>query len=251
VTRRRKTPESTKLQASLAASADETVPVRWVKFVVALFLLPVAWILTQTFFGALAWMTVARDFWATAEFWFFGLGCIAWLLLFFSTPRPMWIYVFGHELTHAIWVWMMGGRVSKFEVSSRGGHILSDKVNTWIALAPYFFPIYSLLVAAAYAVTSHFVDWPYLEYVFFGLLGLTWAFHITFTLWMIPKGQPDLEYGGYFFSLVVIYIANLIVLSVLFILGCQDISWSDYFTELIHNTADLAHTTTVLIQKLL
>ena len=58
----------------------------------------------------------------------------------------MVLYVFGHELTHALWVWLMGGRVSRFRVGRDGGHIVTDKNNFWIALAPYFFPLYSLLV---------------------------------------------------------------------------------------------------------
>ena len=47
------------------------------------------------------------------EFWFFSLGAVLWLIAFFGLSRPVLIYVFGHELTHALWVWFMGGRVSR------------------------------------------------------------------------------------------------------------------------------------------
>ena len=38
----------------------------------------------------------------------------------------MWIYVVGHELTHAVWVWLFGGSVKKFKATSNGGHVIVD-----------------------------------------------------------------------------------------------------------------------------
>lgn len=226
------------------------VPTRWVKFVVALFLLPPAWILTQTFFTAFARATIDEQFWAAEEFWFFALGLIIWLVAFLSLPRPMWIYVFGHELTHALSVWLMGGRVSQFRISSTGGHILSDRINTWIALAPYFFPIYSLLVIAVYGAAGLVWDVSPLRPVLYMLIGATWGFHITFTVWMIPRGQSDLTYGGTFFSLVIIYILNLAVLSVFLIVASKGLTFPDFGSELLRHTADLVTTTTRLLQSL-
>ena len=37
-------------------------------------------------------------------------------------------------------------------------------------------------------------------------------FHMAWTLWMIPRDQPDLTETGTFLSLVLIYFGNLIVL---------------------------------------
>jgi len=92
------------------------VPTRWVKFVVAIFLLPVCAILSQTFFTVFARATVTQRLWAGEEFWFFSLGAVLWLIAFLGLPRPIVIYVFGHELTHALWVLLMGGLVSRFRV---------------------------------------------------------------------------------------------------------------------------------------
>ena len=125
------------------------IPTRWVKFVIAIFLLPLCAVLTQTFFTVFARATVTQRLWAGEEFWFFSLGAILWLIAFFGLPRPMLIYVFGHELTHALWVLLMGGRVSRFRVGRDGGHIVTDRNNFWIALAPYFFPLYSIIVIGA------------------------------------------------------------------------------------------------------
>ncbi len=128
------------------------VPKRWVKLIIGVFLIPPALVLTQTFFTAFARTTVRDRFWITEEFWFFSLGVILWMVAFFGLPRPQWLYVFGHELTHALCVTLLGGKVHRFEVGSKGGHVLSDRTNTWIALAPYFFPIYSVLAIVIYGI---------------------------------------------------------------------------------------------------
>ena len=57
------------------------------------------------------------------------------------------------------------------------------------------------------------------SWVLFLVIGFTWAFHFTFTAWMITKSQPDLRQNGLFFSLVVIYLGNVLVLSLLLILA--------------------------------
>ena len=184
------------------------VPTKWVKFIVALFLLPLCAVLSQTFFTSFARATVAERLWTGEEFWFFSLGAVLWLIAFFGLPRPLVLYVFGHELTHALWVWLMGGRVSRFRVGRDGGHILTDKNNFLIALAPYFFPLYSILILAIYGALSLFVNMQPYGRLLYALVGVTWAFHFTFTCWMIPKNQSDLSDNGTTFSVVVIYLMN-------------------------------------------
>ena len=211
------------------------IPTRWVKFVVALFLLPVCAILTQTFFTVFARATVTHRLWAGQEFWFFSLGAILWLIAFFGLPRPMLVYVFGHELTHALWVLLMGGRVSRFRVGREGGHIVTDRNNFWIALAPYFFPLYSLIVIAGYGILGLFFNVQPYGRLLYALIGATWAFHFTFTCWMIPKKQTDLTDHGTFFSLVVIYLMNLALLSVMLVLASSQIGFADFSRELAAN----------------
>lgn len=227
------------------------VPKRWVKFLVGVFLLPPAWILTQTFFTAFARTTMSDGFWITGEFWFFSLGVILWLGVFFGLPRPVWLYVFGHELTHAVWVMLMGGKVHRFEVTRNGGHILADRTNTWIALAPYFFPIYSVLVLIVYGILSLFWDVSPYRYWLYGSIGFTWAFHLSFTCWMIPKGQPDLHYGGTFFSIMLIYLLNLTLLAGLLILASPNITAVGFGHELLQNTIDLTAQATLALNHLI
>src|SRR6266568_7008851 len=212
-----------------------TVPTRWVKNIIAFFLLPWCAILTQTFFTAFTRATIHQQLWAGTEFWFFTLGAVLWVIAFFGLPRPVIIYVFGHELTHALWVWMMGGRVSRFRVSSEGGHVITSKANFWIALAPYFFPLYSILAIAIYGVLSLFLNMQQYGRLLYAVIGVTWAFHFTFTCWMIPKNQTDLSDQGTFFSLVMIYLMNLMLLSVMLVLASRQITFESFGVDLLTN----------------
>lgn len=216
------------------------VPTRWVKFVAAFFLLPICAILTQTFFTAFARATVTQRLWAAEEFYFFSLGVVLWVIFFFGLSRPIVLYVFGHELTHAIWVWLMGGRVSRFKVTRDGGHIVTNRSNFLIALAPYFFPLYSILLIAAYGVLSLFVDVHSYTRLLYGLIGASWAFHFTFTCWMIPKNQTDLTEHGTFFSLVVIYLINLLLLTVMLVLAARQVTFAALGRDFLTNAGDFS-----------
>jgi len=226
------------------------VPTRWLKFVVAIFLLPVCAALTQTFFTAFARATVAQRLWAGEEFWFFSLGALLWLIAFLGLPRPIVLYVFGHELTHALWVWLMGGRVSRFRVGRGGGHIVTNRSNFWIALAPYFFPLYSILAIAAYGICSLFFNVQPYGRLLYAVIGVTWAFHFTFTCWMVPKSQTDLRDQGTFFSLVLIYLMNLTLLSVMLVLASSQITFASVGADLAANIGNFSHWIVDLVERL-
>jgi hypothetical protein len=232
-----------------SAAEAWTIPTRWLKFVIAIFLLPLCAILTQTFFTVFTRAAVTQRLWAAEEFWFFSLGALLWLIAFFGLPRPMLVYVFGHELTHALWVLLMGGRVSRFRVGRDGGHIVTDRNNFWIALAPYFFPLYSLIVLAAYGILGLFFNVQPYGRLLYALIGATWAFHFTFTCWMIPKKQTDLTDNGTFFSLVVIYLMNLALLSVMLVLASAQISFADLGREFVANADKFAHWLSAMLAR--
>ncbi len=213
------------------------VPKRWVKFCAGILLLPVAWVLSSAFFHEFAHAALNKYFWATEEFWFFSLGVVLWLIAFFGLPRPLWVYVFGHELTHALWVWVMGGRVREFKVRPQGGYIVTNKTNTWIALSPYFFPLYSVLLVGLWAAVNAVLELEDFRRWLFAGLGATWAFHFSFTIWMIGKGQSDLESQGTFFSLVLIYVVNLLILSAMLLLACPDVTTMEFVQRLIYDAA--------------
>ncbi|MFZ4386687.1 MAG: hypothetical protein ACOYOI_00795 [Chthoniobacterales bacterium] len=221
-----------------------TVPKSLVKFIVGIFLAPLAWVLTQTFFQAFS-TSLHHGLLATQSFGCFAAGMLLFGILFMIVPRDalMLPYVFGHEVTHAIWVKLFGGKVAdQFHVSLEGGHVLTDRVNTWIALAPYFFPIYSLLIVSLYGMASLVADLSAWRWVLFLLLGVTLAFHLVFTCLLIGKGQPDLHYGGTFFSLMVIYLINLLIITGLLLATGKEVSLQSFAEDFIENSARFLET---------
>lgn len=152
------------------------------------------------------------------EVWALPIGFLSWVLIFFILPRPFRTYVLAHELTHAMWALMMGGRVGKMSVGKSGGHVELSKTNFIITLAPYFFPFYTVIVLSAYYITGIFIDVEPYRLWLLGSVGLTWSFHITFTLHMLSQSQPDVQEHGRIFSYTVIYIMNILVISLWMVL---------------------------------
>jgi len=140
----------------------------------------------------------------------FMLGISAWCLVHVLFPRPTWFYVFGHEATHAIAVFLSGGKVSGFKVSAQGGHVVADRINAFIALSPYVLPFYPLVLGALWslAVWLHpeAARWTIL---FLSLWGMSWGFHFAFTASLLKTSQEDFASQGYFFSWTAILLANL------------------------------------------
>lgn len=139
-------------------------------------------------------------------------GAACWIVVFFLMPKPMWIYVFGHELTHALWTWLFGGQVKRMKVTSSGGHVVISKTNFLITLAPYFFPLYAALMIGIFAIGHLIWNWhSYLVY-FHLLVGAAYAFHVTLTFHTLQTRQTDITSQGYLFSAVIIFLGNTSIL---------------------------------------
>jgi hypothetical protein len=147
------------------------------------------------------------------SFWvaFIG-GAACWLVVFLLLPKPMLVYVLGHELTHALWTWFFGGRVRRIKATASGGHVVISKSNFLIALAPYFFPLYAALVILVFALGNLFFGWSRHLVWFHLALGAAYAFHLTLTAHILRTRQSDLTSQGYLFSAAVIFLGNVGVL---------------------------------------
>jgi hypothetical protein len=141
-------------------------------------------------------------------------GALFWVLIYIFLPEPKWLYVLGHELTHAVWSIGFGGKLKKMNVSSEGGHVLTTKSNFLTSLAPYFFPLYVVLVIIVFNLGNYFWDWHKYVLVFYFLIGMLYAFHVTLTCSTLKTKQPDLAQEGYIFSAVIIFLGNLLILLV-------------------------------------
>jgi len=198
---------------------------RVARWTLAMLLLPLCWVTSWTFLETFSQATLEQGFWQSPQFWYFLIGSLLMLGWFWSKlaqPFFLYLYVFGHELTHAVFVKCFGGKVYDMEWSSQGGYVTTDKSNWVISLSPYFVPFWSVVAVILYAVPSFFWSIPgEADLVFYAAMGASWSFHMAWTVWMIPRDQPDLQDNGTFLSLVLIYFGNLIVLIALLCFATQ------------------------------
>lgn len=145
--------------------------------------------------------------------WGLGSGVLLWALWAWTLPLPERAYILGHELTHAFWTLCMGGRVGRLRVGRKGGYVEISKSNIWIALSPYFFPFYTWVVLAAYGLCSCFREPVPWVPAWMAAVGLTWAFHVTFTVRFLMLHQPDIHEHGRVLSYTLIVLANVVGLS--------------------------------------
>ena len=265
--RKRKKSSQKKIRASVATYAPEPShwlnPWCWLKNIVAVFLLiPAACLLTWTFYQTFSTVFVneaARGpFWLMSEFWCFASGMVVGGVFFFYSFRlsqTIKFYVFGHEITHALGVYYSLGRVERLQVGEDGGHVISSKINTFIALAPYCLPIYSVILVGIYGWIGFFYpavfENVYANYALFWLIGITWAYHIAFTCWMLTKDQADIAYGGWLFSWVTIYIVNLLCLSAVLILASSHATFRGFAVEFVRSSENLPALINLYFHKIL
>ena len=235
------------VRASIAGTAfgyedpPAGVMMRFGRWIAGLFLLPLCWITSWTFFSQFSNATMNSDFWRMPAFWYFATGVLLMSGWFFSgllRSAFLYLYVLGHELTHILFIWAFRGRVSDWGVSLDGGYVTTDKTNIVIALSPYFVPLWSVVGVIIHSLLGLAIHLPPVsDKILFGFVGFFWAFHMLWTLWMIPRDQPDLKENGTFLSLVIIYLANQLILAALFCAVAKPLGFADFGREWMANGA--------------
>ena len=165
----------------------------------------------------------------TLPFW---AGIFGYFLFQVIFDKPIRTYVFGHELTHALFGVLSGAKIKRFKVSSSGGSVSLTKTGLLIALSPYFVPLYTVFLVGIYWGVSRFVDLSAFNLYFLFLTGFTISFHLSLTWYAIGKGQSDLKQFGVMFSLMIVIIVNCCVLAaVMKVVLPESISLRNYFYQ--------------------
>jgi len=185
---------------------------KYLRVLIALLIIPAAAGLSLSLFEVIIDLgknvsQKAVPFWAGAGSYFL------FQVIFF---KPVRTYVFGHELTHALAGLLSGARLKKFKVSASGGSVELTKTNVFITLAPYFIPIYTVLLIVIFWAGGKFWELEQYRPVFLFLAGFTLSFHFGLTHFALMQGQSDLKHFGVFFSGVLIVLINCLVLVALF-----------------------------------
>lgn len=192
---------------------------KWAKMVIAVLLLPFCYGAARSLYLVVGKTHHAETVWVSV----LG-GAACWLAIFLLLPKPMRVYVFGHELTHAVWTWLCGGKVKRFKTGAAGGHVVVTKNNFLIALAPYFFPLYATLIVLFFALGHLIWGWERHVVWFHFLLGAAYCFHITLTMHILQTRQSDITSQGYLFSGVIIFLGNISVWLIGFPLLTREVS---------------------------
>lgn len=191
------------------------------RFVIALLMLPYIGALAIAIYSILPSMLRTGFPYLSTEIIAIISGLALWTLLFAVVDIPDSIYIFGHELTHAIWGLCTGSTVGGIKVSSNGGSCVVSDPGMFTTLAPYFVPFYLMVILLARAVSGIWIDMrPYAAW-WLAAMGFAYGFHATNTIETLTEvEQPDvLEYGR-FFSYVFIIAGNLLVLGMGLSLAC-------------------------------
>ena len=201
---------------------------RWLRLLIAwLLLLPLSVVMVFALLTHLyhhAGSAVGQlSFWLSEPVWYSLLGAGAFCALIISrivSPVLVYVYVLGHELTHALAAVISFGRVQTLRIDLDGGYVETDADNLFIALSPYFVPLWMccwlLLLWGANAIYP-FPEW---RAWFYAGLGFWWCFHLYWTIWVIPREQPDMLENGLLFSLLLIMVLNIaILLAILYCFG--------------------------------
>lgn len=233
------------VNASIAKQSDDiyNLPIGHLilRTLIGIFLIFPCFISTLAIFEINSLPSSTGSFWQelihTEAFLFFGIGCFLMMTWFWSKvfrKKFLYVYVLGHELTHAFFILVCGGKVSGFKVTPDGGYVITNKTNVLIALSPYFIPFWTCFAVGVSHLLGLFFQIPYHDEILYFIIGFTWTFHLAWTIWMIPRDQPDLKENGSFFSLTIIYLANILLLATLLCLSPTGINFKSYCYQWIN-----------------
>ncbi|MCL1909424.1 MAG: hypothetical protein FWG05_00640 [Kiritimatiellaeota bacterium] len=218
------------------ARAGRRVP-RWALVIAACLLVPLSAALLRTLGAAEAELAAETTLVMSPTTLMFAAGfALATLLCvaFRNSSRP---YIVAHELTHALFGWLSGARVSDLTLAKYGGKVNISKSNIMILLSPYFVPFYAFLLVLLYSPLSFFAPMGGSvfgrAYVLF--IGLAWGHHFWWTLAALCQLQQDFREYGTFFSINLVIFANLLMLFLLFGLF-SPMAWTRLFVIAGHET---------------
>lgn len=199
--------------------------IKILRFFVSILLIPACVALTASFYkGIISVKTVSESGLV------FILGALAYSLLHLLLFKLDFLYVLGHELTHAICTFFSGGKVLGIKVSGREGSVKTTTPNTFVMLAPYLIPGYTVFIAVLYFLLSFFFDVTRYSEVFIFLIGFTLMFHLAYTAQSAREKQSDLIKSGYLFSLSFIYMVNLLIVCFIISVFFKEVTFFDFLS---------------------
>jgi hypothetical protein len=181
------------------------------RWALAIALIPPLWVLIRQLARMAA--TVANE--GYRSWWLYLAGVLIYILVERLISKPMWLYIVGHELTHAVSGILSGAKIHSIHAGSKDGEVHLSKSNAFIALSPYVVPFYAVIVVVLYAAARRWWNPPQILPTFQLLLGFTLALHFSLTFTAVHGQQSDLKVVGFFLSTILIAVGNALILGLL------------------------------------
>ena len=183
-------------------------PLAWM---VAVLLLPACWGAALAFGKILpaAFLADGGSYMPAPEGWAFIVGAIVYAVWHRLRP-PEFLYAFVHEFTHMAFALLTGKKVRSFEVNQGSGKVGLSGTNPLITLAPYFFPLPTIVVLILGALLDWAFGYEEIRWAASFLAGLTLCLHVLMTLRALGASQPDIARGGRIFSWAFIFFLGLV-----------------------------------------
>ena len=188
---------------------------RFLLLLLAVVGLPMIWGLAVALLQGFAADVAGGPLLSSGRLWFLG-GAVAMTALYAWKGRAlMVVYVFAHEMTHALAGLLFLSRIHRVSVRETGGFVELSKSNLVIVLAPYCVPLYLLVAVGMRALTAWLWPGALPEGPWLGLFGALTLFHVLYTLSaLLSVAQPDVREYGWLFSYWLILCVNLFFASV-------------------------------------
>ncbi|RKY42397.1 MAG: hypothetical protein DRP85_03105 [Candidatus Makaraimicrobium thalassicum] len=217
------------------------------KTLIGILLIPVAVGTAQAFCANVSSMSVDRG-----VLHVFERGVLVYVLFHVLVLRPVYIYVIGHEFVHVLATWLCGGKVVSFNVSPSSGNVLTSKTNFFIELSPYFVPIYTILLGPVFLLLEAVGKGAaFMSTAFVFLMGVTLAFHFVMTAEALKLRQSDVRKSGLVFSLIIVFVGNLVIVMLVFCPVFKQLSFVDFIKSSVSNSGEVYRVTFEKILKFL
>lgn len=177
----------------------------------------------------------------------FLAGGLVYLTVHLLFRKPIFTYVIGHELTHALFAMLFGGSVKSLSAGERGGRVTVTKSNFMITLAPYFFPLYTVVAMACYGAARAWGAGATATNTIIFVSGAAFSFHLVLTFMFLLADQTDIIEQGAAFSYPLIYLFNVVFAA--FLVNVYLAEDMDYVAFIAGGLADSANMVAGLARK--
>jgi len=155
-----------------------------------------------------------------------GLVYFTFWIFLFSRKEGIWSTI-EHEIIHALFALVFFKKVHSLTAKRDvGGKVELSGGNFVISLAPYFFPLFTVIIIVIKPVIISAYQW-----IFNGLIGFTLMFHLNHLFREFHPSQPDIDRSGVIFSFIVVTFFNMFFLGLVIV--ALNGSWQDMQTYLV------------------